>query len=839
MELKEKLRDLMSRQKDFLREYEDALKEFESNDFVNQNIELNKELESYKKSLDEVKKKYQEVSDENQGLKTALREQILDEKLSILKISKEKVQTYFEDLSSQYNNGLIALEMKAEEKRSQLSHIAAVELGAEGIELNEQMNKFNLELKNKINQKKESFTSSKNEALNGIDNDIERLKSGEVSQEIIQKRMRRNDIEIKIGLNLINKIGIFLILLGVVYALRYSYINWFAPYMKGIFSFVLGGLFVAGGEWFNKKGKDIFAKGLIGGGVAILYYAIFNAYFVFNLFELPTALILSMLVTATALILSVFHDSETIGSLALVGGYLPFFTYVFKFGLREESMYLAMGYLFILNLLVLLIAINKRWSVINYVSFILNVPSLIYLVFDAQNKGIGITYSFLTFAMYLGVTLTYPLKYKLSLKVRDVILIALNTFISCIITYSLFKSAMLDSYLGLLAFIFCLTYFGLGQFLSIYMREEKSSQIIFYVTSLTFAILAIPFQFGIEGLAIGWLIEGVLLTIFGFKGKLKSLEIGGWVIMALCVVSFYFVEVLGTALEFQLLNHFQLKYFSLMLGLTLVMFTYLFEMKNDPMQKYTFRGNWVTAYKYFTVLNLWIYVSYITVHLYHKYISMEYAYNDFYATVLFSFVTILFAYVISKIQVVTDRIVEYFAIFLYILTDIVCLGINAGMPVSNQDVTLKYVSILVLIFYNILVFLNVKDLIIRLVRRGTITLEMLPLSMAIYLLGTITILMIQQFNLGEYNLLFSLFYLVGALGCIIYGFKYKYIMIRRFGLGLSIFANVKLFIFDLHNLDMLGKIIAYFGFGFMMLGISFVYQKLKNSQDTPKNGVEM
>ena len=839
MELREKLRGLMGRQKDFLREYEDALKEFESNDLVNQNFELKKELENYKNSLDETKKKYQKSLDENQSLKTALREQIFDERLNILKISKEKIQIYFEDVSAQYNNSLLALETSAEEKRAELKRIALIELGEESREFNEQLNKFHAELKSKIQQRKERFAQSKSAVLEQIDRDIEKLKAGEISQEVVQKRTKRNDIEIKIGLNLINKIGVFLILLGVVYALRYSYVKWFAPYMKGVFTFALGGLFIAGGELFNRKGKDIFAKGLIGGGVAILYYAIFNAYFVFNLFGLPTALILSVLVTATALTLSVFHDSETIGSLALVGGYLPFFTYVFKFGLKEESLYLAMGYLLILNLLVLLISINKRWSITNYISFLLNVPSLIYLTSEVQNKEIGIIYSILTFAMYLVVTLAYPLKYKLSLKVQDVILLGLNTFISCIITYSLFKEGHFDSYLGLLALIFCLIYYGMGQFLNTYMRGERSTQIIFFVTSLTFAILAIPFQFGIEWLAMGWLVEGILLTIFGFKGKLRNLEIGGWVIMSLCVFAFYFVEIIGSALEVQLLNNFQLKYLSLMVGLTLVMFTYLIDMQKDAMQKYTFRGSWVTGYKYFTVLNLWIYVSYITGHLYHKYINMEYAYNDFYATILFAFITLLFIYVVSKIRVVMDKVIDYFAILLYVLVDIVCLGINVGMPVSNEDVMLRYVSVVILILFNILVFLNIKDLIIRVIRRGNFTLEVLPVSLAIYLLGTVTILMIQQFDLGKYNLAFSLFYLVGALGCIVYGFKYKYIMIRRFGLGLSIFANIKLFIFDLYNLDTLGKIIAYFGFGFVMLGISFVYQKLRNSLDMPKNGIEM
>lgn len=40
--------------------------------------------------------------------------------------------------------------------------------------------------------------------------------------------------------------------------------------MRGASFFILGGVFLAGGEYLNGRGKDIFARGLLGGGVSIL-----------------------------------------------------------------------------------------------------------------------------------------------------------------------------------------------------------------------------------------------------------------------------------------------------------------------------------------------------------------------------------------------------------------------------------------------------------------------------------------------------------------------------------------------------------------------------------------
>ena len=63
-----------------------------------------------------------------------------------------------------------------------------------------------------------------------------------------------------------------------------------------------------------------------------------------------------------------------------------------------------------------------------------------------------------------------------------------------------------------------------------------------------------------------------------------------------------------------------------------------------------------------------------------------------------------------------------------------------------------------------------------------------PISLAVYLISNITGIMITQLNLGDVNLVFSIFYIVFALGIIIYGFKQKMVVTRRFGLGLAFFA---------------------------------------------------
>ena len=103
------------------------------------------------------------------------------------------------------------------------------------------------------------------------------------------------------------------------------------------------------------------------------------------------------------------------------------------------------------------------------------------------------------------------------------------------------------------------------------------------------------------------------------------------------------------------------------------------------------------------------------------------------------------------------------------------------------------------------------------------------MALAVYILGSTTSLLVNQFSLNNINLIISIFFIVMSFIYIKYGFKNKFALIRRFGLGLSIFSTGKLFIFDLAFLNTGGKIVAYFCFGIVLIGISYMYQNLRKN----------
>lgn len=830
METKDKIDSLLKNQKEIVKQYEEIIKELNMDDAVNENIWLKKEVDNYKKEIETIKIKQKKVIEENMALKVSLKEQFINEKTAILNGSKKKIELYFKDENNKNINKLKALEKMAKDKLDKIRKISKKELAEEKNEIFDQIDSLKSEIAQKIKTKKEQLALKKENIIEEIKKEYDALKDQDVSDEVIQKKKKYNDIEVKIGLSWMNKIGIILVLLGVATGMKYTYSTWLNEYMKAIAGFLLGGVLLGAGEWFNRKDKNLFALGLTGGGIGVLYLSVFSSYFMLDILNMSTSIIVSIIITGVAIILSQRYKSMTICAISLIGGYLPFFSYVFFEGLSNNAVYMAMGYLIVLNGILLTLSIDRRWIYINYLSFLLNIPCLIYLIYKSPNEMVSILYAILTFIMYMAITLIYPIREKIKLKIVDIVLLGINTVINCLLVYGLFEKYGYEEYRGLLALVYAIIYLILGQFIQKSAAQEKHTQGLFYITAMTFSVLMIPFQFGVEWVALGWLIEGVVIIYYGIKIKTQKMELGGWIILGLCIAGFIMIDFI----DYSYTDYFVLKYSCITAGIIYVCSLYAKDLYENQLFKYTKKGKLLTYYKYFTIFSSWVYTIRMVIIYFDNYV---YRNDDFYLLISIALITELFAYIIEKIKIIQDKIVQRMSMVLFILVDFIALVMNlsyggASSVISNDT----NMQIIILIFYNIFVFFSVKDITLKIIKEKTLSIEIYPVVMAVYFLGVSTIFLTNQFDLNNINLIISILFIIMSFVYIFYGFNRRFVNLRRLGLGLSILSTGKLFIFDLSFLNTGGKIIAYFCFGVVLIGISYIYHKLKTSIDG--NGVE-
>lgn len=826
----ETLRGLLDEQKKLLKKYETIVEAYEKRDILQENTRLQEEVAHLRKANKELCEEQSKLKEEAQAVKAALREQIISERLDIICKDEEKRRTYFRNECKETLDTLTANELKIKEMIDRLNKEAREELKEDAKRYLSELEQIRISIQEEIKEKEYIYRRQQAELENDIQGAYQKIKEQPVSKEVMEKRIKANNMEVKIGLNWINKAGILLILIGIITVMRYSFENFFTNELKGIFGLAAGIAFLLAGEYGARKEKKIFSQGMIGGGIGILYITVFCSYFILDILSIPIALLLAVLISATAFVLCLRYQSKTIGCLALIGGYMP----LIACGLIDEGLvgvlvYMSMGYVLILNGVTLLISRKKNWSVLEYLSYGTNIPVAIYLAFSAENPLIGIGYSIVTFMIYNAIMLVGPLKDGQLFTIGKEIVMALNTVISCSVVFVLFIIAKFNDWMGILALIFCVAYYVLAKMVEEKAKGEKRLPIVFNITALTFAILVIPLQFDLKYITLGWLIEGILLLLYGISSASKKLEYAGRIVFGLCLTFFYcgigllFMEESLTS---------EIKYLSVILGTIGVMILYIWVYR-DEIENRTIKRIGFTSYKYFTIGTLWFYLLRMGGKLVDR-VEVLSGSNMPMDILVFSLVTAILLTLLRKVKWLYDSYRHYVIIAGFCLIDLIGIVSNAEpYTLCGSAAEGKIIAIIVMLLWNVLILLNLSSLIKEIIVRGEWNTEVYPLALAIAIITNMTMILGIQFELGISSVIISILYVVGAFIAIGIGFKLAYRWIRYFGLGLSLFALGKLFLFDFTIGVSIGyKIISYFGFGIVLLIISYVYQKFSKMMES-------
>ncbi|HHT97706.1 MAG TPA: DUF2339 domain-containing protein [Clostridiales bacterium] len=815
------IKNLIEKQKLMLEDYNQLLLTLENNKEINDLSQLKSELETLNERIIIMEDKNAQLIKENNKLKNNLREHIMNEKLDIINNSRSKINTYFKNAENKNMNKLDDLENQAIKRTINLNKIteANIEEDRKKIlgSINELENSINLKL---IEQKNIVRNNTINLAAK-VKGEYEELKEDFISEEIIQKRIKQNNIENKIGLNVVNKIGIALLIFGIISLFKYTYSSWLNDYVKSIAGFVLGSIFLLSGEWLNKKNKNVFSIGTCSLGIATLYISLFNSFFILKTVEINVALILSLLVNLISIVLSRKYKSRTITIISIIGGYLPLFSYVVftVTGIYDNQIYYAMIYLLLLNIVVLLPSLENRWTLTQYVSLILNIPTSIYLALEAEDEIIALMYLAAVFVMYFLIVLTKPIKEKLKLKLSEVILLGINTLFNCIATYYIFNMMAWEDYYGILALFYALSYFIIGNIIKI--RSDRKSADLFYLSATTFAILMIPFQFGLEWASLGWLIESVLLlhlTKYKYNDD-KVFNNIGWGAFMLSVISFIIFEIDGYGISYIV------KYTSIAISLI-----YILMLNKDILSNVISKSSkkmFMSFYKYFSLMFVWIYAVRMIDYIFTYPLNNKA--DDIFYSLFISIVTMLLATLYSRF-IPKGRLMKYMLTLMYLFAIIMCINVNTYY-IGNYKTNI-YLAAIVILLYNMLAFVCMKQILItisnsRWSNSRWINLETYPFVLSIYLLGSISLLVNNQFKLNSVGLLANLIYIIMAFIYILYGFRKRQVLMRRLGLGLTLFSLFKLFIFEFSYVNAFGRIIAYFTFGVILMAISYMYQRLE------------
>lgn len=154
--------------------------------------------------------------------------------------------------------------------------------------------------------------------------------------------------------------GILLALAGL-YFVRYSIeAGWLAPPVRVALGLAAGIVALTASEVLRRRGYPDAGNGLAGGGVVVLYAAVWAARILYALIPTTLAFGLMVLVTAVCGLLAWRRASLVVAALGLVGG----FATPLLVGAETDSPLGLFGYLLVLNLGLLVLARQRRWPVL-------------------------------------------------------------------------------------------------------------------------------------------------------------------------------------------------------------------------------------------------------------------------------------------------------------------------------------------------------------------------------------------------------------------------------------------------------------------------------------------
>ena len=166
------------------------------------------------------------------------------------------------------------------------------------------------------------------------------------------------DWEAFMGVKLFAWIGGFVLFLGVVFLVKYSFENnLITPVMRAVIGASIGLALVFAGWLTGRRNYRVPGQSLCATGVLVLYASIFGAHSFYELISLTTAFLFMSLITVGAFLLAVRLNAQVIVVLGLVGGFVTPLLLT-----KGENALGLFTYVALLNAGIAAVAIRKRWD---------------------------------------------------------------------------------------------------------------------------------------------------------------------------------------------------------------------------------------------------------------------------------------------------------------------------------------------------------------------------------------------------------------------------------------------------------------------------------------------
>ncbi|MGR9051116.1 MAG: DUF2339 domain-containing protein [Gammaproteobacteria bacterium] len=355
-------------------------------------------------------------------------------------------------------------------------------------------------------------------------------------------RPQGTSMEYAIASNWLLRIGVLILVTGIGFFLKYSIDSGLlgerarvALTLLAGAGMIYGGVRLVGGRY------HLFAQGLLGGGIAVLYFSVFASFSFYRLLTVYPAFALMILVTAGAAVLSIRLDSILVAIFAIVGGYCT----PILLSTGQVNFIGLYTYMLLLGTGMLAINVYKQWHLLNFLSFLCN-----YLLFFGSLAKFEPYYfwevmPFLTafFILYSTSVFLFCLLNRVDSTLLDLLALIVNAAVFFVTARHLiilrYDSIWLATVtLGIAAFYIAHIYFCLARRLA-----DRDLLLSFIGLSAFFVTITLPLLFSEQWITVSWSLEAVIMLWLAGKIRSAFLQQTAYLLYLIMLARFCFIDL--------------------------------------------------------------------------------------------------------------------------------------------------------------------------------------------------------------------------------------------------------------------------------------------------------
>ncbi|WP_426477904.1 DUF2339 domain-containing protein [Chryseobacterium sp. CBSDS_008] len=626
--------------------------------------------------------------------------------------------------------------------------------------------------------------------------------------------------------NALTIIGIFTLVLGMGYFVKYAIDkNWIGEAARAAIGFSTGAGIIITGHFLRKNYKA-FSSIITGGGIAVLYFTATIAFREYHLFTQNTAFAITALITAASILLSYYYKSEVLIIFSLIGG----FTAPLMISTGHNNYLFLFIYITLLNTGMLAASFLQHWKSVGWTAYIFTTGYLFFWTNESPEL-LSITFYLISYVIFYIFALHEYFR-KSILSTSDIVILALANFSSILGLTHIFDALKYEP-----SIIFPLIFAAANSILLFreYGRKNFGNAYSVFAGLVTSLItIAVAIQFKTHLITSIWAIQTTLLLFIWKKTGHKIFKIFFYILFPLLMVTqiITWTEYFGTK-GFNILFNPPFITSSFTIASIMVNLYLLRNTVKEPQEKNSnFFEDLITVISYGT-----IYITFlleITYHISEMHWSAITSVGLVFS-VYYIFILLLFRKPLGIRSDIQNMLI-------YLLLLLAVLTISASTPPVVTAILSKklYSGFYLLHLLQWIPFIFVYSRIIPFSEFHKRRISYWILSSALIILVSCElhhtyILMVsndipQSYKAGQhFNILYlPIIWTILASIFIYAGLKKSIPEYSKIGFVLIGLMVLKLYGYDVWQMDNISRISAFIALGIILLVSSFAFQRLKN-----------